>query len=179
MSNKYSGTETEKNLRTAFSGESEARNKYTFFADEARAAGFEQIAGIFLKTAENEREHAKLWFCELGGIGNTADDLASAARGEHYEWSDMYAGFAETAEREGFSELAARFRLVAAIEKTHEERYLALLQNTERGEVFEKKDTVTWECRACGHIVVAAKAPKICPVCMHKQAYFELRAKNY
>lgn len=179
MANKYSGTETEKNLRTAFSGESEARNKYTFFADEARRAGYEQIAGIFLRTAENEREHAELWFSELGGIGNTADDLISAARGEHYEWAEMYAEFAETAEREGFGDLAARMRLVAAIEKTHEERYLTLLQNIEHGEVFEKKDTVTWECRACGHIVVATHAPKICPVCMHKQAYFELRAKNY
>lgn len=179
MANRYSGTETEKNLRTAFSGESEARNKYTIFASEARNAGYEQIAGIFLKTAENEREHAALWFSELGGIGNTAEDLLSAARGEHFEWSDMYAGFAETAEREGFGELAARFRLVAAIEKTHEERFRTLLDNVERGEVFERRDTVTWECRSCGHIVVAAHAPMVCPVCMHKQAYFELRAKNY
>lgn len=179
MANKYSGTETEKNLRTAFSGESEARNKYTFFASKAKKEGFEQIAALFLKTADNEKEHAKMWFKELDGIGNTAENLVSAAEGENYEWTDMYAGFAETAEKEGFHELAAKFRMVAAIEKSHEERYRALLHNVETKEVFEKCEVKVWECRNCGHIVVGTKAPEICPVCAHPQAYFEIHAENY
>ena len=176
---KYAGTQTEKNLRTAFSGESEARNKYTFFASVARKQGFEQIAALFLKTAENEKEHAKLWFKELNGIGTTAENLLSAANGENYEWTDMYEGFAKTAEEEGFPELAQRFRLVGAVEKHHEERYRALLRNVEMDEVFAKSEVKVWECRNCGHIVVGMTAPDICPVCSHPQSYFEIHAENY
>ena len=179
MSNKYAGTQTEKNLMAAFAGESEARNKYTYFASKAKKEGYEQISALFLKTADNEKEHAKMWFKELGGIGNTAENLASAAAGENYEWTDMYAGFADTAEAEGFYELAAKFRLVAAIEKHHEERYRALLQNVETKQVFEKSEVKVWECRNCGHIVVGTKAPQICPTCAHPQAYFEIHAENY
>lgn len=179
MANKYTGTQTEHNLRTAFSGESEARNKYTFFASQAKKDGFEQIAGLFLKTAENETAHAKLWFSELDGIGTTAEDLVSAAEGEHYEWADMYARFAKTAEEEGFPELAARFRLVAAVEKQHEERYRTLLHNVEAHEVFARSGVRVWECRRCGHLVLAEQAPEVCPTCGHPQAYFELRAENY
>ena len=176
---KYAGTQTEKNLRTAFSGESEARNKYTFFASVAKKQGFEQIAALFLKTAENEKEHAKLWFRELNGIGTTAENLLSAANGENYEWTDMYEGFAKTAEEEGFPELAQRFRLVGAVEKHHEERYRALLRNVEMDEVFAKSEVKVWECRNCGHIVVGMTAPDICPVCSHPQSYFEIHAENY
>jgi rubrerythrin len=176
---KYAGTQTEKNLRAAFSGESEARNKYTFFASVARKQGFEQIAALFLKTAENEKEHAKLWFRELNGIGTTAENLLSAANGENYEWTDMYEGFAKTAEEEGFPELAQRFRLVGAVEKHHEERYRALLRNVEMDEVFAKSEVKVWECRNCGHIVVGMTAPDICPVCSHPQSYFEIHAENY
>ena len=179
MANRYTGTQTEKNLMAAFAGESEARNKYTYFASKAKKEGFEQIAALFLKTAENEKEHAKLWFKELEGIGSTAENLAAAANGENYEWTDMYTGFAETAEREGFPELAARFRAVAAIEKHHEERYRALLKNVETAQVFEKSEVKVWECRNCGHIVVGTKAPQVCPTCDHPQSYFELRAENY
>ena len=177
--NKYSGTQTEKNLRMAFSVESEARNKYTFFASKAKKEGYEQIAALFQKTADNEKEHAKLWFKELNGIGDTAENLKSAAEGENYEWTDMYAGFAETAEEEGFPELAARFRLVAEIERHHEERYRALLKNVEMAEVFAKSEVKVWECRNCGHIAVGMKAPEICPACSHPQSYFEVRAENY
>ena len=177
--NKYAGTETEKNLRNAFSGESEARNKYTYFASVAKKEGYEQMAEIFQKTADNEKEHAKMWFKELQGIGNTAENLLSAALGENYEWTDMYAGFAQTAEKEGFPELAAKFRLVAAVEKHHEERYRALLKNIETAKVFEKSEVKVWECRNCGHIVVGTKAPEICPTCNHPQSYFELLAENY
>ena len=177
--NKYAGTQTEKNLRAAFSGESEARNKYTYFASKAKKEGFEQIAALFLKTADNEKEHAKLWFKELNGIGDTAQNLGSAADGENYEWTDMYAGFAKTAEEEGFPELAAKFRQVGEIEKQHEERYRALLKNVETQQVFEKSEVKVWECRNCGHIVVGTKAPDVCPVCAHPQAYFELNEKNY
>ena len=176
---KYAGTQTEKNLRAAFSGESEARNKYTFFASVAKKQGFEQIAALFLKTAENEKEHAKLWFKELNGIGSTAENLLSAANGENYEWTDMYEGFAKTAEEEGFPELAQRFRLVGAVEKHHEERYRALLRNVEMAEVFAKSEVKVWECRNCGHIVVGMTAPDICPVCSHPQSYFEIHAENY
>ena len=179
MANKYAGTQTEKNLMAAFSGESEARNKYTYFASKAKKEGFEQIAALFQKTADNEKEHAKLWFKELQGIGSTAENLLSAALGENYEWTDMYAGFAETAEKEGFPELAAKFRLVAAVEKHHEERYRALLSNVEAAQVFEKSEVKVWECRNCGHIVVGTKAPDICPTCDHPQAYFEIHAENY
>ena len=177
--NKYAGTQTEQNLRTAFSGESEARNKYTYFASVAKKEGYEQIAALFLKTAENEKEHAKLWFKELEGLSNTAENLVSAANGENYEWTDMYAGFAKTAEEEGFPALAAKFRLVAAIEKHHEERYRALLKNIETAEVFEKSEVKVWECRNCGHLVVGTKAPQICPTCAHPQSYFEIHAENY
>ena len=177
--NKYAGTQSEKNLMTAFAGESEARNKYTFFASVAKKQGFEQIAALFLKTADNEKEHAKLWFKELNGIGDTADNLKAAAAGENYEWTDMYDSFAKTAEEEGFPELAARFRLVGAIEKHHEERYRALLHNVETAQVFEKSEVKVWECRNCGHIVVGTKAPDVCPVCNHPQAYFEINAENY
>ena len=176
---KYDGTKTQKNLEAAFAGESEARNKYTYFASVAKKEGYEQIAALFLKTAENEKEHAKLWFKELEGIGNTAQNLTSAANGENYEWTDMYAGFAKTAEEEGFHELAAKFRLVAAIEKTHEERYRALLHNVETAEVFKKSEVKVWECRNCGHIVVGTAAPQICPTCAHPQSYFEIHAENY
>ena len=176
---KYAGTQTEKNLRAAFSGESEARNKYTFFASVAKKQGFEQIAALFLKTAENEKEHAKLWFRELNGIGTTAENLLSAANGENYEWTDMYEGFAKTAEEEGFPELAQRFRLVGAVEKHHEERYRALLRNVEMDEVFAKSEVKVWECRNCGHIAVGMSAPEICPVCLHSQGFFELKSENY
>ena len=179
MSNKYAGTQTEKNLMAAFAGESEARNKYTYFASKAKKEGYEQISALFLKTADNEKEHAKMWFKELGGIGDTAQNLLSAAEGENYEWTDMYAGFAETAEAEGFYELAAKFRLVAAIEKHHEERYRALLQNVETKTVFEKSEVKVWECRNCGHIVVGTAAPEVCPTCDHAKAYFEVHAENY
>ena len=177
--NKYEGTQTEKNLRAAFSGESEARNKYTYFASKAKKEGFEQIAALFQKTADNEKEHAKMWFKELDGIGDTAQNLKNAAEGENWEWTDMYAGFAETAEKEGFTELAAKFRMVAAIEKEHEERYRALLKNVETKQVFEKSEVKVWECRNCGHIVTGTKAPEVCPVCNHPQSYFEINAKNY
>ena len=179
MATKYAGTQTEKNLMAAFSGESEARNKYTYFASKAKKDGFEQIAALFLKTADNEKEHAKLGFKELEGIGSTAENLLHAAQGENYEWTDMYAGFAETAEAEGFPELAAQFRLVAAIEKHHEERYRALLKNVETKQVFEKCEVKIWECRNCGHLVVGTKAPELCPTCAHPQAYFEVNAENY
>lgn len=179
MATKYSGTQTEKNLEAAFAGESQARNKYTFFSSKAKKEGFEQIAALFLETAENEKEHAKLWFKELNGIGDTAQNLAAAADGENYEWTDMYEGFAKTAEEEGFPELAARFRGVAAIEKRHEERYRALLKNVETATVFERSEVKVWECRNCGHIVVGTKAPEICPVCAHPQAYFEIHKENY
>ena len=177
--NKYAGTQSEKNLMTAFAGESEARNKYTFFASVAKKQGFEQIAALFLKTADNEKEHAKLWFKELNGIGDTADNLKAAAAGENYEWTDMYDSFAKTAEEEGFPELAAKFRMVAEIEKHHEERYRALLHNVEAQVVFKKSEVKVWECRNCGHIVVGEKAPEVCPVCAHPQAYFEVHAENY
>ena len=176
---KYAGTQTEKNLEAAFAGESQARNKYTYFASKAKKEGFEQIAALFLKTADNEKEHAKMWFKELEGIGSTAENLAAAAAGENFEWTDMYSGFAETAEKEGFPELAAKFRMVAAIEKHHEERYRALLRNVEAQEVCKKSDVKVWECRNCGHIVVGEQAPDICPTCAHPQAYFEICAENY
>ncbi|MBR7055613.1 MAG: rubrerythrin family protein [Oscillospiraceae bacterium] len=179
MANKYAGTQTEQNLWAAFAGESQARNKYTYFASTAKKEGFEQIAAIFTQTAENEKEHAKLWFKELEGIGDTAQNLAAAADGENYEWTDMYEGFAKTAEEEGFPVLAHRFRMVAAIEKTHEERYRALLRNVEAQEVFKKSSVKVWECRNCGHIIVGTEAPAVCPVCAHPQAYFELRCENY
>ena len=179
MTNKYAGTQTEKNLEAAFAGESMARNKYTYFASKAKKEGFEQLAEIFLKTADNEKEHAKLWFKELNGIGDTAENLGAAADGENYEWTEMYEGFAKTAEEEGFKALAAKFRMVAAIEKRHEERYRALQKNVEQEEVFKKSSVKVWECRNCGHIVVGEKAPEICPVCAHPQAYFEVMADNY
>jgi rubrerythrin len=163
----------------AFAGESQARNKYTYFASKAKKEGFEQIAEIFQKTADNEKEHAKLWFKELEGIGDTAQNLLHAAEGENYEWTDMYEGFAKTAEEEGFKALAMKFRLVAAIEKRHEERYRALLKNVELQEVFAKSDVKVWECRNCGHIVVGEKAPEMCPTCAHPQAYFEIHIDNY
>ena len=177
--NKYSGTQTEKNLEAAFAGESQARNKYTYFASKAKKEGFEQIAAIFQHTADNEKEHAKMWFKELAGIGSTAENLAAAADGENFEGKEMYEGFAKTAEAEGFAELAEKFRLVAAIEKCHEERYRALLSNIEAQEVFKKSEVKVWECRNCGHIVVGTEAPEICPTCAHPQAYFEVRAENY
>ena len=180
MNSKYAGTKTAENLAAAFAGESQARNKYTYFASKAKKEGFEQIAEIFLKTADNEKEHAKMWYKELNdGIGNTAQNLLDAAEGENYEWTDMYEGFAKTAEDEGFTELAEKFRGVAAIEKRHEERYRALLKNVETAKVFEKSSVKVWECRNCGHIVVGEKAPETCPVCNHPQAYFELHAENY
>ena len=178
-SNPYAGTQTEKNLETAFSGESQARNKYTYFASVAKKEGYEQIAALFLKTAENEKEHAKMWFKELGHLGNTSENLLAAAEGENYEWTDMYDGFAKTAEAEGFHELAAKFRMVGEVEKHHEERYRALLNNVETKKVFEKSEVKVWECRNCGHIVVGTKAPEVCPVCDHPQSYFELHAENY
>jgi len=177
--NPYEGTQTEKNLMAAFAGESQARNKYTYFASTAKKEGYEQISALFLKTAENEKEHAKLWFKELNGIGTTAENLEAAADGENYEWTDMYEEFAKTAEAEGFKALAAKFRMVAKIEKHHEERYRALLKNVEMQEVFKKSEVKVWECRNCGHIVVGTKAPEVCPVCMHPQSYFEINAENY
>ena len=179
MANKYAGTQTEKNLKAAFAGESQARNKYTYFASCAKKEGYEQIAELFLKTADNEKEHAKLWFKELDGIGDTAANLKEAAEGENYEWTDMYEGFAKTAEEEGFKALANKFRMVAAIEKRHEERYRALLKNVETAAVFEKSEVKVWECRNCGHIVVGTKAPAACPVCAHPHSFFEVTAENY
>ena len=173
------GTKTEKNLATAFAGESQARNKYTYFASVAKKEGYEQIAAIFEETANNEKEHAKLWFKELGGLGTTAENLKAAAAGENYEWTEMYDQFAREAEEEGFTALAARFRAVAAIEKAHEERYLKLLDNVEMQKVFEKAGEAMWECRNCGHLVIGKKAPQVCPVCAHPQSYFELRKENY
>ena len=179
MANKYAGTKTEANLLAAFAGESQARNKYTYFASKAKKEGYEQIAALFLKTADNEKEHAKLWLKELEGIGDTAWNLKNAAEGENYEWTDMYEGFAKDAEAEGFTTLAAKFRMVAAIEKHHEERYRALLKNVETAQVFEKSEVKVWECRNCGHIVVGTKAPLACPTCAHPQAYFEVHEENY
>ena len=179
MSNKYAGSKTEQNLLAAFAGESQARNKYTYFASKAKKDGYEQIAAMFLKTAENEKEHAKLWFKELDGIGSTAENLLAAAEGENYEWTDMYEEFAKTADEEGYHELAQRFRLVGAIEKHHEERYRALLHNVESAEVFAKSEVKIWECRNCGHIVIGEKAPEVCPTCNHPQSYFEINAENY
>ncbi len=176
---KYEGTQTEKNLQAAFAGESQARNKYTYFASIAKKEGYEQISALFLKTAENEKEHAKMWFKELEGIGTTPENLLAAAEGENYEWTDMYAEFAKVADEEGFPELAEKFRGVAAIEKHHEERYRALLANVETKQVFEKSEVKVWECRNCGHIVVGTKAPEVCPVCAHPQSYFEVAAENY
>ncbi len=176
---KYAGTQTEKNLEAAFAGESQARNKYTFFASVAKKQGFEQIASLFLKTADNEKEHAKMWFKELNGIGDTAQNLLAAAEGENYEWTDMYDEFAKTAEEEGFPELAAKFRLVGEIERHHEERYRALLTNVETESVFAKSEVKVWECRNCGHIVVGTAAPDVCPTCNHPQSYFEVHAENY
>ena len=177
--NKYAGTQTEKNLEAAFAGESQARNKYTYFASTAKKEGFEQIAALFQKTADNEKEHAKMWFKELNGIGDTAQNLLHAAEGENYEWTDMYEGFAQTAQEEGFPELAAKFRLVAAIEKHHEERYRALLHNVETAQVFARSEIKIWECRNCGHIVIGLNAPQICPTCAHPQSYFEINCENY
>ena len=176
---KYEGTQTEKNLQAAFAGESQARNKYTYFASVAKKEGYEQIAALFLRTADNEKEHAKMWFKEMNGIGDTAQNLKNAAEGENYEWTDMYDGFAKTAEEEGFPELAHKFRLVAAIEKHHEERYRALLHNVEMAEVFAKSEVKVWECRNCGHIVVGTQAPEVCPTCNHPQSYFEIHCENY
>ena len=177
--NKYQGTQTEKNLMEAFAGESQARNKYTYFSSVAKKEGYEQMAALFLKTAENEKEHAKMWFKELNGIGSTEENLKAAADGENYEWTDMYENFAKTAEEEGFPELAFKFRMVGAIEKHHEERYRALLKNIEMKEVFEKSEVKIWECRNCGHIIVGTKAPEMCPVCSHPKSYFEINAENY
>ncbi len=177
--NPYAGTKTEKNLWEAFAGESQARNKYTYFASVAKKAGYEQIAALFLQTADNEKEHAKLWFKALGGIGDTAENLLHAAEGENAEWTDMYERMARDAEAEGFAELAAQFRGVAAIEKMHEERYRALLKNVEAMEVFKKSGVTVWECRNCGHVVVGLSAPEVCPVCKHPQSYFEVRKENY
>ena len=177
--NKYAGTQTEKNLQAAFAGESQARNKYTYFASVAKKEGYEQISSLFLKTADNEKEHAKMWCKELSGIGDTKANLAAAADGENFEWTDMYENFAKTAEEEGFKELAEKFRLVAAIEKHHEERYRALLKNIETAEVFAKSEVKVWECRNCGHIVVGTNAPEVCPTCNHPQSYFEESAQNY
>lgn len=177
--NKYAGTQTEKNLQAAFAGESQARNKYTYFASVAKKEGMEQISALFLKTADNEKEHAKLWFKELGGIGDTAANLAAAADGENYEWTDMYDGFAKVAEEEGFTQIAYQFRAVAAIEKAHEERYRALLNNVEMQKVFEKSEETIWECRNCGHLVIGKKAPGVCPVCAHPGSFFEVRKENY
>lgn len=175
------GTKTEANLQTAFAGESMARNKYTYFASKAKKDGYVQIANIFEETAANEKEHAKMWYKLLNGgaVGSTIENLKAAAEGENYEWTDMYDGFAKTAEEEGFPELAAKFRMVAEIEKHHEERYRALLHNVEAQEVFKKSEVKVWECRNCGHIVVGTKAPEVCPVCAHPQSYFELHTENY
>ena len=177
--NKYAGTQTEKNLEAAFAGESQARNKDTYFASVAKKEGYEQISAMFLKTADNEKEHAKMWFKELSGIGDTKQNLKAAADGENYEWTDMYENFAKTAEAEGFPELAMKFRMVGEIEKHHEERYRELLKNVETASVFEKSEVKIWECRNCGHIVVGTNAPEKCPVCNHPQSYFEICAKNY
>lgn len=177
--NKYSGTKTEKNLWEAFAGESQARNKYTFFASVAKKNGYEQISALFLKTAENEKEHAKLWFKALGELGDTKQNLEAAANGENYEWTDMYERFAKDAEEEGFPELAAQFRGVGEIERMHEERYRKLLANIEAMEVFKKSGVTVWECRNCGHIVIGTEAPDVCPVCNHPQSYFEVHAENY
>ncbi len=177
--NKYKGTKTEQNLKAAFAGESQARNKYTYFASVAKKAGYEQIAALFLKTADNEKEHAKLWFKALGGIGTTEENLLAAAEGENYEWTDMYETFAKEAEEEGFADLAAQFRGVAAIEKHHEERYRKLLANVQEKEAFKKAGITVWECRNCGHIVIGTEAPELCPVCFHPRSYFEVRAENY
>ena len=177
--NPYSGTKTEKNLLEAFSGESQARNKYTYFASVAKKQGYEQIAALFQKTADNEKEHAKLWFKELGMLGDTDENLLSGAEGENYEWTDMYDRMAKEADEEGFHELAEKFRGVAAIEKTHEERYRKLLANVKNNEVFKKSEVKVWECRNCGHIVVGTSAPEVCPVCKHPQAFFEVREENY
>ena len=177
--NKYAGTQTEKNLQAAFAGESQARNKYTYFASKAKKEGFEQIAALFEATANNEKEHAKMWFKELDGIGDTAANLKAAADGENFEWTDMYEDFAKTAEAEGFAALAAKFRAVGEIEKHHEERYRALLKNVETAAVFEKSEVKVWECRNCGHICVGTKAPEVCPVCAHPQSYFEIHAENF
>ena len=179
MANKYAGTKTEKNLREAFAGESQARNKYTYFASVAKKEGYEQISALFLKTAENEKEHAKLWFKELEELGDTAQNLLHAAEGENFEWTDMYERMAKEAEEEGFPELAAKFRGVGAIEKMHEERYRKLLQNVETAQVFAKSEVKVWECRNCGHIVVGTAAPEVCPVCNHPQAYFEVHEDNF
>lgn len=179
MANKYEGTQTEKNLQAAFAGESQARNKYTFYASKAKKQGFEQISALFLDTANNERAHAKLWFDELGGVGDTAANLGDAAGGENYEWTDMYPSFAKTAEEEGFPELAEKFRQVADIEKRHEDRYRALLHNVEAQEVFKRSEVKIWECRNCGHIVVGEAAPEVCPVCHHPQAHFQIEPQNY
>ena len=179
LTNPYAGTETEKNLNIAFAGESQARNKYTYFASVAKKEGYEQIAALFLKTADNEKEHAKMWFKELGCLGKTPENLLDAAEGENYEWTDMYAGFADTADKEGFPELAKKFRAVAEIEKSQEERYRKLLNNVETKQVFAKSTVKVWECRNCGHIVVGTNAPDICPVCAHPQSYFEVREENY
>ena len=179
MDMELKGSKTEKNLMTAFAGESEARNKYTYFASVAKKEGYEQISAIFLKTAENEKEHAKMWFKALGGLSDTAKNLAAAAEGENYEWTDMYATFAKEAEEEGFTKLDAQFRMVGEIEKHHEERYRALLSNVEMQKVFEKSEQTMWECRNCGHLVMGKKAPEVCPVCAHPQSYFEVRAENY
>ena len=176
---KYAGTQTEKNLQAAFAGESQARNKYTYFASVAKKEGYEQISALFQKTADNEKEHAKMWFKELNGIGTTAENLGAAADGENFEWTDMYENFAKTAEEEGFKELAAKFRLVAKIEKTHEERYRALLKNVETAKVFEKSEVKVWECRNCGHKYIGTAAPDVCPACKHPQAYFEIANENY
>lgn len=173
------GSKTEKNLYAAFAGESQARNKYTYFASVAKKEGFEQISAIFLDTANNEKEHAKMWFKALGALGNTAQNLLSAAEGENYEWTDMYAQFAKDAEEEGFKDLAQKFRMVAEIEKSHEERYRALLNNVEMQKVFEKAEETMWECRNCGHLVMGKKAPQVCPVCAHPQSFFEVRKENY
>ena len=176
---KYEGTQTEKNLEAAFAGESQATNKYTYYASKAKKDGYVQISNIFAETASNEKEHAKMWFKELNGIGDTAQNLEAAAEGENYEWTDMYEGFAKTAEEEGFPELAEKFRMVGEIEKHHEERYRALLKNVETSKVFEKSEVKVWECRNCGHIIVGTKAPEVCPVCNHPQSYFEVHAENY
>jgi rubrerythrin len=173
------GSRTEQNLVAAFAGESQARNKYTYFAEAAKKEGFEQIAAIFQETADNEKEHAKMWFDELKLLGKTADNLKAAAAGENYEWTDMYKGFAETAQEEGFTDLARKFRLVAEIEKSHEERYLKLLNNVDMQKVFEKTEEVMWVCRNCGHLVVGKKAPAVCPVCSYPQSFFQVRAENY
>ena len=173
------GSRSEQNLWTAIAGESQARNKYTYFASKAKKEGYEQIAALFEATANNEKEHAKMWFKELNGIGNTAENLKAAAEGENYEWTDMYAEFAKVADEEGFTELAEKFRGVAAIEKSHEERYLKLLNNVEMQAVFEKCEETMWECRNCGHLVIGKKAPEVCPVCAHPQSYFEVRKENY